>query len=97
MTEKKRYFDIDWLRVLGMLTIFLFHNARFFNEEDWHVKNFELNFGMSLFVAILDHFVMPLFFVLSAIAIYHVLKKRSNAEFLRERVIRLLIPLCVGI
>lgn len=97
MTEKKRYFDIDWLRVLGMLTIFLFHNARFFNEEDWHVKNFELNFGMSLFVAILDHFVMPLFFVLSAIAIYHALKKRSNAEFLRERVIRLLIPLCVGI
>ena len=97
MTEKKRYFDIDWLRVLGMLTIFLFHNARFFNEEDWHVKNFELNFGMSVFVAILDHFAMPLFFVLSAIAIYHALKKRSNAEFMRERVIRLLIPLCVGI
>ena len=96
MTEKKRFYDIDWLRVLGMCAIFLFHNARFFNEDGWHVKNFQLDFGMSVFVAILDHFIMPLFFVLSAIAIYHALKKRTNAEFMRERVIRLLIPLVVG-
>ena len=97
MIEKQRYYDIDWLRVLGMFTIFLFHNARFFNEYDWHVKNFELNFGMTVFVAILDHFIMPLFFVLSAIAIYHALKKRTPAEFVRERITRLLIPLGVGI
>ena len=97
MIEKKRYHDIDWLRVLGMLTIFLFHNARFFNEDDWHVKNFELDFGMSVFVAILDHFIMPLFFVLSAYAIYYALKKRTNAEFMRERVTRLLVPFVVGV
>jgi len=97
MTEKKRFYDIDWLRVLGMCAIFLFHNARFFNDEGWHVKNFELDFGMSVFVAILNHFIMPLFFVLSAIAIYYALKKRTNTEFMRERVIRLLIPLVVGI
>jgi len=97
MTTKKRYYDIDWLRVLGMCAIFLFHNARFFNEDDWHVKNFQLDFGMSVFVAILDHFIMPLFFVLSAIAIYYALKKRTNAQFMRERVTRLLIPLGFGI
>ncbi|MCP4140476.1 MAG: acyltransferase [Chloroflexi bacterium] len=96
MTTKKRYYDIDWLRVLGMFTVFLFHNARFFNEDGWHVKNFEVSFGMSVFVAILDHFIMPLFFVLSAIAIFYALKKRTNAEFMRERAIRLLIPLGVG-
>lgn len=80
-----------------MFTIFLFHNARFFNEYDWHVKNYELSFGMSVFVAILDHFIMPLFFVLSAIAIFFALKKRSNAQFMKERVTRLLVPLGVGI
>ncbi len=96
MTEKKRYYDLDWLRVLGMLTIFLFHNARFFNDEDWHVKNFEQSYGMSVFVAILNYFIMPLFFVLSAMAIYYALKRRSNGEFMRERVSRLLVPLGVG-
>lgn len=97
MAKSKRYYDIDWLRVIGMLLIFLFHNARFFNDEYWHVKNFELDFGMSVFVQILNHFIMPLFFVLSAIAIYYALKKRDNVTFLRERVTRLLVPLVVGI
>jgi len=97
MDNKQRFYDIDWLRVLGMFTIFLFHNARFFNEDDWHVKNIQLDYGMSVFVTILDHFIMPLFFLLSAFAIYHALKKRTNAEFMRERVARLLIPLLVGI
>ncbi len=97
MTDRKRYYDIDWLRVLGMLAVFLFHNARFFNDQDWHVKNFEVSAGSSLFVSILNQFVMPLFFVLSAIAIHHALKKRSNGIFMRERFTRLLVPLGVGI
>ena len=90
MNNNIRYYDIDWLRVLGMVATFLFHNARFFNEDDWHVINFQLDFGMSVFVAILDHFIMPLFFVLSAIAIYHALKKRINAEFMRVNALRYL-------
>lgn len=97
MNKTKRYYEIDWLRVLGMLCIFLFHNARYFNEEAWHVKNFELSFGMSVFVGVLNHFIMPLFFLLSAFAIYYALKKRTNSEFMRERVNRLLVPLVVGI
>ncbi len=97
MNESKRYYDIDWLRVLGMLTIFLFHNARFFDEMSWHAKNFELSFGMSVFVGILSQFIMPLFFVLSAFASYYALKKRTGTIFLGERVQRLLVPLMVGI
>jgi len=97
MNKKMRYYDIDWLRVLGMLMVFLFHNARFFNNEDWQVKNFELDAGMSAFVGILSQFIMPLFFVLSAMAIYYALKKRSNGAFMGERVGRLLLPLVVGI
>ena len=30
---------MDWLRVLGMMVVFLFHNARFFDTEGWHVKS----------------------------------------------------------
>jgi glucans biosynthesis protein C len=83
--------------VLGMMGIFLFHNARFFNDEDWHVKNMVDDFGMTVFVAILNQFIMPLFFILSAIAIYYALKHRTGREFMRERVTRLLVPLVFGI
>jgi surface polysaccharide O-acyltransferase-like enzyme len=97
MNEKKRFYDIDWLRVIGMLLIFTFHTARFFDDEDWHVKNFQLDFGMSVYIAILVQFIMPLFFMLSAIAIYFALQRRTGREFMRERVNRLLIPLVFGI
>jgi len=40
---------------------------------------------------------MPLFFVLSAIAIYYSLKSRNNRQFLTERFKRLIIPLIFGI
>jgi glucans biosynthesis protein C len=95
--DQKRFHDIDWLRVIGMLLIFSFHNARFFNEEDWHVKNPQLDFGMTVYVAVLAQFIMPLFFVLSAIAIYFALKRRTGKEFMRERTSRLIIPLVFGI
>ena len=97
MDEKKRFYDIDWLRMLGMAGIFLFHNARFFNDEDWHVKNMVDDFGMTVFVAILNQFIMPLFFMLSAYAIYYSLGRRTGREFMRERVTRLLVPLVFGI
>jgi hypothetical protein len=34
-----RLYYLDWLRVLAMFTIFFFHNARFFDFYDWHVKS----------------------------------------------------------
>jgi len=97
MNRGKRFHDLDWLRVIGMLLIFSFHCARFFNEEDWHVKNLQLDFGLSVYVAVLNQFIMPLFFVLSAMASYSALGRRTGSEFMRERANRLLVPLAFGI
>ncbi len=47
-SRPERRHDIDWLRVLAMLSIFLFHCARFFNYEDWQVKNNQLDLGLSI-------------------------------------------------
>ncbi len=96
LNEKKRYYDIDWLRAIGMLLIFTFHTARFFDYEDWHVKNPQLDFGMTVYVTVLVQFIMPLFFVLSAHASYYALQRRPGNEFMRERVKRLLVPLFFG-
>jgi len=38
-SETQRRYDVDWLRVLGMMTVFLFHCSRFFDTEGWHVKS----------------------------------------------------------
>lgn len=85
MGNIERRYDIDWLRVLAMLTIFLFHCARFFNYEYWHVKNNQLDFGMSIFVEIVAQWIMPLFFILSAISVYYALDHKNNRSFINER------------
>ena len=97
MVNNDRRYDIDWLRVLATFTIFLFHCARFFNEEDWHIKNNQLDLGMSIFVGIVSQWIMPLFFVLSARSAYYALSHRTDRQYLRERFKRLVIPLLFGI
>ena len=35
----KRNNSLDWLRVLGILFVFIYHTTRLYNVEDWSVKN----------------------------------------------------------
>jgi hypothetical protein len=65
VNKKMRTYDIDWLRVVGMLMVLLFHDARCFSSGDWHAKNTELDDDMSVFAAILNQSIMPLLFVFS--------------------------------
>lgn len=87
--------ETDWLKVLGMLIVFCFHCARFFDFDGWHVKNTQLSSGMTLFVQILVMWMMPLFFVLSGIASFYALRRGSGA-YLGGRVKRLLLPFLFG-
>lgn len=93
---KIRELDIDWLRVIGTLIIFFYHIARFFNLSDWHVKNNELSSLFHFFVIFTGQWIMPLFFALSAVSIYHALNHREWWQFIIERFKRLVIPLIVG-
>jgi glucan biosynthesis protein C len=94
--KQARHYDNDWLTVLATLTIFCFHCARFFNFEDWHVKNNQLDEGMTLFVAIVAQWVMPLFFILSGTSSYYSLMSRTNGQYISNRFRRLVIPLLFG-
>ncbi|MFZ2145942.1 MAG: acyltransferase family protein [Sedimentisphaerales bacterium] len=95
---KERRYDIDWLRVLAVLMIFIFHNARFFDPHPWHLKNAEQNVGVLIFVGFVDAWIMPLFFFLSGVGSWYSLIHRTAGRYLLERVLRLLVPLyTVGI
>ena len=95
--ESTRRYDNDWLTVLATLTIFFFHCARFFDIEGWHVKNNQLDHSLSLFVAVVCQWVMPLFFFLSGISSYYSLKSRHIGAYLGNRFRRLMIPLTFGV
>ncbi|MFC2019233.1 acyltransferase family protein [Chloroflexota bacterium] len=96
-TKPARLYCLDWLRVLAMVGIFLFHNARLFDVfTDWHVKNATTGIGPTIIVAFLDGWIMPLFFVLAGAGSYFALRFRNCRQFAVERTMRLLIPLIFG-
>jgi len=90
-----RLYYIDWLRVLAMLSVFFFHADRFFDYDDWIVKNGEHNIISSIHITFFAQWMMPLFFILSGAAVFYSLKSRSSSAFLWERVKRILIPLVI--
>ncbi len=95
-SEAKRYYYIDWLRVLAVLAVFLFHNARFFDSEDWHVKNAETSLGFTIFIVFTSQWLMPLFFILSGLSAYYALRFQTVTRYLWSKVLRLLVPLIVS-
>jgi glucan biosynthesis protein C len=94
----ERSYWLDWLRVLAMGMLFLFHSSRPFAPPSWHVMNSTTDLGFTLFDAFVSGWIMPLFFVISGIAVYYSLAKRSARQFVKDRFARLMIPfLTVGL
>ena len=88
----KRRYDIDWLRIFATLAVFFFHNARFFDTLDWHIKNADPSEGMFIFVAFLNAWIMPIFFLLSGAGSWFGLERRNWRQYLLDRGKRLLVP-----
>jgi peptidoglycan/LPS O-acetylase OafA/YrhL len=94
--KQKRDFAIDWLRVFAMGMVFLFHCARYFDNQGWHVKNPQTDVVITFFVLFLSQWIMPLFFILSGISTYYMLSFRKTGQFIKSRFTRLLIPFIFG-
>jgi len=95
-TPGRRY-DIDWLRVLATYMLFPFHVAIPFSPSPfYHIRNSTVSSGLVAFLALVEPWLMPLFFVLAGWALRHSLRARGSRGFLQERFQKLVIPLVVG-
>lgn len=93
---KPRQYYIDWLRVIAIFLVFVYHSLRPFGSEYFHVMNGRSYTAIDVITAILPIFGMPLVFLISGAGAYYALGKRSGGRYLWDRVLRLLVPFAVG-
>ena len=92
-----RLYAIDWLRMLTMIVVFLFHVAHIFDlDPESSIKNSETSVGLSVYVFFVHQWQMHLFFLLAGTSSWFSLRTRASAPYLRERLHRLLVPLLFG-
>jgi surface polysaccharide O-acyltransferase-like enzyme len=91
-----RLYYLDWLRVIAMLGVFLFHVTLVFSEFNYHIKNAEQSPAITVFLGFLFPWGMPFFFLIAGAGSWFALQRRTPGQYTRERFARLLIPLVVG-
>ena len=92
----QRRYDLDWLRVFGILFVFIYHSTRLYNVEDWVVKNDIWYPSVELWNGFATSFMMPLMFAISGASLFYAMGKGGFGKFLKDKVLRLLVPLLVG-
>jgi len=88
-----RRYDLDWLRVLAILVVFLYHSTRFFNLGDWHIKNINTYLWVEIWNVFATSWMMPLFFIISGASLFYAVGKSGGwPRFYVDKFLRLMIP-----
>jgi hypothetical protein len=92
-----RLYYLDWLRVILIIGVFLYHAMSPFREGlDWHITNPERSVAVTSIFIFIWPWALPLFFLVAGAASKFALRRRSNRQYISERVSRLFIPFIVG-
>lgn len=98
--QNTRRHDIDWLRVIAIALLLIYHTAIGFqywglmigfitNADSWA----ELWIPMSM----LNVWRIPLLFFVSGMGVYFAIQKRNSLALIKERATRILLPFVFGI
>jgi len=97
-TEDGRLPEIDWLRLGAVVLVVVIHVAQIFSPfESWHIDSPDKSRLLGQFTVFAAPWIMPLFMLLAGANAFFSLQARSPGEYLRVRVLRLLVPLVAGI
>lgn len=99
MKTERRY-DIDWLRVIAIALLLIYHVAIIFqpwgalirfiqSDESWE--------GLWIPMSMLNVWRIPILFIVSGMGVGFALRKRSWKELLAERSRRILVPFVFGL
>lgn len=89
--------EIDWIRNIGVLLLFIFHTASIFTYyEPWYIWSDSKSWLATLIFIVFIPWHMPVLFFLAGASTRFSLVNRSEKKYMWERVKRLLVPFILG-
>ena len=95
MTKVRRH-DLDALRVLVFGLLIIYHVGMYFVPWGWHIKPDSTQSLLVWPMLFLNQWRLHILFMISGMGTFFALGYRSSGQFIRERIIRLFIPLLFG-
>jgi peptidoglycan/LPS O-acetylase OafA/YrhL len=96
-SKSDRLYYLDWLRNILIFGVFLFHVLRPFDPlMPWHIENAVKSEAVMGILLTINPWGIPLFYLVAGAGSMFALRRRSNRQYIAERVNRLLIPFIVG-
>ncbi|TPV56032.1 acyltransferase [Aestuariibacter sp. GS-14] len=92
----KRYYELDWLRVILILAVFLHHVFMPFNGDDWHITNTDSSKLLDDIMVYFEQIRLPVLFFIAGAGSYLLLQRASVWAFLKNKLLRLVVPFFVG-
>lgn len=91
-----RRYELDWLRVLAIFAVFVYHCSLIFAPDSYQIKNPTIYPYLDDLGTFVGLWGMPLIFIISGASVYHALGKHSPGKYIKGIIARLLIPLVFG-
>lgn len=99
MNPGKRRYDVDWLRVLAIALLLIYHVSVVFQpwgKKVGFIQNEESITILEIPMSMINIWRIPLLFIISGMGVCFAMEKRNWMQLLLERTRRILIPLLFG-
>jgi glucans biosynthesis protein C len=95
--SRDRIHYLDWLKVLIVYGILMFHASLVFTTATWLVSNHDRSRALSVFAGFCFPWGIPAMFLIAGADAYFGTRSSTPRTFVWRRVLRLLIPMIVGL
>lgn len=91
-----RLYFLDWVRIIAFFILIFYHVGMYYVSWDWHVKSVAASNGPEPFMLASGPWRLSLLFLVSGVASSFMLARGKVLRVLRQRTVRLLVPLVFG-
>ncbi len=92
----QRYAELDWLRVILIVAVFMHHVFMPFNGDNWHIMNSESSKLLDDIMVYFEQLRLPVLFLIAGAGSIILLNRVSSTAFLLSKSKRLLLPLLLA-